>query len=124
MLDRISLVVDDEPVIRLYISTVLKLEGFQSIEAGDGAHGLRVVQELGDVVDLIVGEIQMPGGDGISFAQAVKKAFPEFPVILVSGRGEPAENFDGFVEKPFHARELLEAVRNAVAKTAVSVALE
>jgi DNA-binding response OmpR family regulator len=121
MTDRIALVVDDEPSIRRYLSMILQQEDFRSIEAEDGAHALQIMQEHGESVGLIVSDVQMPHCDGISFAQAVKKAYPEIPIILVSGRGQPTEKFDGFVEKPFHAGELLEAVRIAVARKAAYV---
>ena len=51
---RISVVVDDEPSVRKYISAILKREDFETVEAGDGAHGLRIVQEFGADVALIV----------------------------------------------------------------------
>jgi len=121
MLDRISLVVDDEPSIRRYIAMILQQENFRTIEAGDGVRGLQIVQELGESLSLIVSDVQMPHCDGIKFAQAVRAAYPDVPIVLVSGRGEPTEKFDGFVEKPFQASDLHEAVRNATARKAAYV---
>jgi len=95
----LSLVVDDDPSIRRYITTILQQEDFQTIEAGDGVQGRQIVQELGEGLDLIITDVQMPNRDGLSFAHAVKESFPEVPIILVSGHGEPTEKFDGFVEK-------------------------
>jgi len=111
---RISLVVDDEPAVRKYISAILQREHFQTVEAGDGEHGLRIVQELGEEVALIVSDIHMPNGDGVAFAQAVKAAFPAVPIILVSGQAEPHPEF-GFIRKPFLPSTLLNTVREAVA---------
>ena len=70
---------------------------------------------LGDAVDLIVSDIQMPGGDGVSFAHSVRELFADVPVILVSGSAQPpgAEEFE-FVEKPFAPAELLQAVRRVM----------
>ena len=96
----VSLVVDDEPSVRRYVSTILQREDFRTLEAGDGAHALQIVQELDGGVDLIVSDIQMPNGDGLSFAQAIKGAFPAVPVILVSGNARPDADFE-FVKKPF-----------------------
>lgn len=111
---RISLVVDDEPAVRKYISAILQREHFQTVEAGDGEHGLRIVQELGEEVALIVSDIHMPNGDGVAFAQAVKAAFPAVPIILVSGQAEPHPEF-GFIRKPFLPSVLLKTVREVVA---------
>ena len=67
--------VDDEPSIRRYITSILHLEHFQTLEAEDGSRALQIVQELGGGVDLIVSDIQMPNGDGLSLAHAVKESF-------------------------------------------------
>lgn len=117
---RISLVVDDEPSVRKYITAILRTEHFQTVEAEDGAHGLRIVQELGDEVALIVTDIQMPNGDGVAFAQAVKASFPAVPIILVSGQAEPNPEF-GFVRKPFLPSALLSAVRELVGDSLITV---
>jgi two-component system, cell cycle sensor histidine kinase and response regulator CckA len=110
---RISLVVDDEPAVRKYIAAILNREHLQTVEAGDGADGLRIVRELGDDVVLIVSDIQMPNGDGVTFAHAVKAAFPTLPIILISGGAEPSPEF-GFIRKPFQPGTLLKAVRELV----------
>src|ERR1017187_3917404 len=110
---RISLVVDYEPSVRKFISAILQRENFQTVEAGDGAHGLRIVQELGDEVALIVSDINMPNGDGVAFARSVKAQFPAVPIILVSGQAEPHPQF-GFIRKPFLPSVLLNAVREIV----------
>ena len=111
---RISLVVDDEPAVRKYITAILNREHLQTVEAGDGTDGLRIVKELGDDVVLIVSDIQMPNGDGVTFAHAVKAAFPALPIILVSGGAEPSPEF-GFIRKPFQPGTLVKAVRELVA---------
>ena len=114
----ISLVVDDEPAVRRYITSILQREHFQTVEAEDGVRGLQIVQEFGDAVDVIVSDVQMPNCDGVSFAHAVKEMFPALPIILVSACGEPNGEFDGFLQKPFGPGALLQAVRKAVARTA------
>jgi CheY-like chemotaxis protein len=111
---RISLVVDDEPAVRKYITAILNGEHLQTVEAEDGTDGLRIVRERGDDVALIVSDIQMPNGDGVTFAHAVKAAFPALPIILVSGGAEPGPEF-GFIRKPFLPGTLLKAVRELVA---------
>jgi len=104
------LVVDDEPSVRRFISTVLEREHFQTLEAEDGARALQIVQELDGGLDLIVSDIQMPNGDGLSLAHAVKESFPAVPVILVSGYCVPSGDFE-FVQKPFGPATLVKAVR-------------
>jgi DNA-binding NtrC family response regulator len=61
-------------------------------------------------VDLIVSDIQMANGDGLSLANAVKNSFPALPVILVSGNASPDAEFE-FLKKPFLPAALVNAVR-------------
>lgn len=110
----VSLVVDDEASIRKYVSTILQREDFRTLEAEDGAQALQIVQELGGSVDLIVSDIQMPNGDGLTLARAVRKSFPAVAVILVSGNAKPDAAFE-FVEKPFSPSAILQAVRKVLA---------
>ena len=116
---RISLVVDDESSIRAYVKAILEREQFQIIEAEDGTQGLHWVEKLGDALDLIVSDIQMRGGDGLTFVCSVRESFPAVPIILVSGFAEPGKypstSFE-FVQKPFRTAALLTAIENATKK--------
>ncbi len=109
----VSLVVDDEPSVRRYVTALLQQENFQTLEAENGADALKIVQELDGNVDLIVTDIQMPNGDGLSLAHAVKEWFPSVPVILVSGTAEPDFAFE-FVKKPFLPSTLMDVVRKII----------
>jgi two-component system, cell cycle sensor histidine kinase and response regulator CckA len=115
MAHRISLIVDDEPAIRNYIRTILERECFDTVEAGTGKRGLEILEDLGAAVDLIVSDVHMPGGDGLTFARKAAQSFPGVPIILVSGyvSGHEAEPFE-FLEKPFSPDSLLRAVRKVV----------
>jgi two-component system, cell cycle sensor histidine kinase and response regulator CckA len=112
---RISLIVDDEPAIRSYIKAILEPESFEAVEAGGGKRGLEILKALGDGVDLIVSDINMPEGDGLSFARTAAETFPGVAIILVSGyvASKEALPFE-FVEKPFSPTALLHAVRKVV----------
>jgi len=113
----VSLVVDDEPSVRKYVSTILEREHFQTLEAEGGVHALQIVRRLGGDVDLIVSDVQMPNGDGLSLAHAVRDSFPAIPVILVSGNAEPDARFE-FVQKPFLPATLVKAMRKILASKA------
>jgi len=109
----ICLVVDDDPSVRKYVSNVLQRENIRTLEAEGGFEALRIVQKLGGDVDLIVSDIQMPNGDGLSLARAVRVSFPRVPVVLISGNVAPDLGF-AFVEKPFLPADLVAAVRKAM----------
>ena len=110
----VSLVVDDEPSVRRYVSTLLQREHFQTLEAEDGVRALQIVQDINGCLDLIVSDIQMPNGDGLSFAHAVRESFPAVPIILVSGCAMQDADFV-FLQKPFLPATLLRAVRKLFA---------
>ena len=109
----LCIVVDDDAEIRAYIQEILQREGFETLEAEGGNAALEIVKMLGGRLDLIVTDIQMPQGDGLSFANAVTKVFPSVPVILVSVRTRPDTDFE-FVEKPFGFATLMRAVRKFI----------
>ena len=92
-------------------------EHFETLEADGGRRALEIMKVLGDAVELIVSDVQMPGGDGVSFAHSVRESFADVPIILVSGTAQPpgALEFE-FVEKPFAPHELLQVVRRVLAQ--------
>jgi CheY-like chemotaxis protein len=112
----LSLVVDDDPDIRAYIKQILQRDGFETLEAEGGNAALEIVKLLDGCLDLIVTDIQMPEGDGLSFANAVREVFPSVPIILVSARTRPDTIFE-FVEKPFGFETLMRAVRKFIIST-------
>jgi DNA-binding NtrC family response regulator len=99
------------------VKAVLEQEQFRTFEAEDGIQGLRLVEKLGDVLDLIVSDINMPNGDGVTFVCAVRESFPVLPIILISGYLDHELNSNisfEFVRKPFLPATLLTAIDNAM----------
>jgi len=120
-MNMLSLVVDDDEAIRSYIQSILHSENFETLEAEDGGQALEIVRMLDGGVDLIVSDIQMPGGDGITFAKAVRASYPFVPVILVSGSAEADPDFE-FVEKPFSWAIMARVIRRVVARSVLGSA--
>jgi DNA-binding response OmpR family regulator len=96
----IALVVDDDPAIRDFIKAVLQREGFVTLEAEGGRRALEIVEVIGGGIGLIVTDLQMPDGDGLTFANEVRRRFPTLPILIASGLSRPEEPFE-FLEKPF-----------------------
>ena len=121
MTPRTCLIVDDESSVRAYVKSILERQHFQTFEAQDGIQGLRLVENLGDALDLIVGDVHMPGGDGLTFVCSARELFPALPIVLISGYAEPEEHrrlstpFE-FIQKPFLPDTLLTAIENATTK--------
>jgi len=109
----ISLVVDDEPAVRNFIAAILETEGFRCIEAAGGERAWLLLQSLGGEVDLMVSDVEMPNGDGLSLAHAVRAAYPKVPIVLVSGYVEGDCPFEA-VGKPFRPSALMDAVQRVL----------
>ena len=115
MPNKLCLIVDDDPSIRTYVAALLqRWAPAETLEAESGRRALDIMKTLGDAVALVVSDIQMPDGDGLSFAQSLRRLFAGVPVILMSGRAQPpgSSEFE-FVGKPFDPETFLRAVRRA-----------
>jgi len=107
------LVVEDEPLVRLYVSDILGQSGFEVIDAATGEEALAHLAD--DNVCAIVSDVSMPGGvNGFELARRVRESSPNTGVILVSGVLEPSDSLPGgvrFITKPVRAATLLRLVR-------------
>jgi signal transduction histidine kinase/ActR/RegA family two-component response regulator len=84
------LIVDDEPTVRMLVADILEDLGYTSIEAGDSAAGLKVLQS--DVrIDLLVTDVGLPGGmNGRQMADAARVHRPDLKVLFITGYAENA----------------------------------
>ena len=96
------LVVDDEPTVRMLVTDVLTDLGYNAIEAGDGAAGLRIV-DSGIRIDLLVTDVGLPGGmNGRQVADAARVARPELKVLFITGYAENAVLSHGHLDPGMH----------------------
>lgn len=108
------LVVEDEPLVRGYVSDILGQSGFDVIDASSGEEALARVAEGG--LCAVVSDVAMPGRvNGFELARRVREEYPRTGVVLVSGVLEPSlAHLPGgvrFVTKPVKASTLLRLVR-------------
>lgn len=121
------LIVDDDPDVRLFSSSVVEDLGCEAVEAGDGEEGQRMVAQ--EHPDLIILDVMMPLQSGIRLYRALKTdaAFAHIPVIVLSGISkrsflksqEALAAFGGgevpapeaYLEKPADAETLAERIR-------------
>ena len=107
------LVVDDDPVIRGMVRTVLETEGYAVDVAEDGFAALRAVESKAP--DCVVLDVMMPGIDGHAVLSRIRGgARSSLPVVMLTANGDDAqawqawtEGVDYFLAKPFDADELL-----------------
>ena len=79
------LVVDDEPAMRLLVTSVLKDEGHDVTAAASGEEALQLVARRH--YHLIITDLKMPGISGLDVLEAVRRDDPETAVILLTAFG-------------------------------------
>ena len=83
------LLVDDEPAVRGVLAAHLEDKGFVVSTAVDGLDGLARL-DGGDIPDLLVTDITMPGMNGIALLAEARKRAPWLPVLLLTGYADPS----------------------------------
>lgn len=84
-MERVVLVVEDEPLLLELAQEVLDLEGLQTIGAPN-ADKARLILESTSNVGLVITDIKMPGTiNGFELAWLISEQWPEIPVLVTSG---------------------------------------
>lgn len=117
------LVIDDSRVIRARVRDMLPNGNFEVIEAKDGIEGIDAIRA--QKPNLIMLDFLLPRMSGYEVYQEIqsKPEFQSIPLVMMSGRREeltekiqePFEFFE-FIEKPFEQKELIGAIKGAMAK--------
>lgn len=109
------LIVDDDADMRLYLRGCLGSLGprvARVLEAADGLTALRLARS--GVVDMVISDVALPLMSGRTLCDAIHAdaRLRDIPVLLISGedRAGGADGADGFLAKPFNARQLIAAV--------------
>jgi DNA-binding NtrC family response regulator len=115
------LVVDDEEIMREILDALLSREGYDVRLAADAAQGLDLARAM--PFDAAIFDMMMPGMDGISMLDELKKIDDDLPVLMITAFAS-VENaitamkrgaFD-YITKPFKNDEVLVVLRNALAQ--------
>jgi two-component system, cell cycle sensor histidine kinase and response regulator CckA len=114
------LVVDDETAVRRFAVRVLQRDGYDVLEASDGAEAIDLLRSGKVPIDIIVSDIVMPRMNGVELMQAVEGSHSHIPVVLMSGYATAALSELGIatpcsiLPKPFPAERLLAEVQRCV----------
>jgi len=118
------LLVDDEPRILNFLSSKLRVSGYEVLTAANGQEALEQIE--GQEPDLVVLDILMPKMDGFETLKELR-SFSTVPVIILSAKGTNADKIKGlglgaddYLAKPFSPDELvarIEAVKRRLLPT-------
>jgi DNA-binding response OmpR family regulator len=110
------LIVEDDPAVRDIVQIALEREGMSVEAVGDGETALKRFRSAG-AFDLVVLDIILPGIDGISLCQELRKS-SDVPVVMLTARdGERSVvlglevGADDYVTKPISPLEVVSRVR-------------
>jgi PAS domain S-box-containing protein len=115
------LIVDDEEMVRAITEKILESAGHKVLTCGDAEEAVRIYKEKFQEIDLVILDMIMPKMSGREVFMEMKKINPEVKAILSSGFSEDSEakeilklGISGFVQKPFHVADLLDALNKAL----------
>lgn len=121
MAERLILIVDDEKPIVDILKFNLQKEGFDTIEAYDGATGLQLAMEKNP--DLILLDVMLPEMDGFTVCKEIRMK-SQVPIILLTAREEEVDKVlglelgaDDYITKPYSVRELLARIKANLRRT-------
>jgi len=108
------LIVEDEAINRLALSTTLKRKNFNVLEAGTSKEALSIVKA--NDIDIILMDINLPDGNGLDIAKKIK-VNKNISIIVLSGlRKEECfeEYIDAYLSKPIVINNLLKIINHFI----------
>jgi DNA-binding NtrC family response regulator len=102
-----ALVVDDDPLIMMDTTSILKDAGFRFYEAMDGDEAKQILSANWESIVLLFSDVDMPGEtNGFALARHVAEHWPAIEIVIASGHvlpktGDMPEKTT-FISKPFN----------------------
>ena len=120
------LVVEDEASIREMLTLNLKMAGWEVLEAGSAERALELMHRE-EPCDAALLDIMLPGMDGLSLCETIRRDDSDIGIIIVSAKGQESDKIrglsigaDDYITKPFSVSELvarLEALTRRVRRS-------
>jgi CheY-like chemotaxis protein len=115
------LLIDDEEMVRGMGRSALERAGYRVLEAENGSAAINIVSEHGDDIDTVILDLTMPVMSGAETLEALRRLRPGLAIVLSSGFSEieaslrfGAHRLSAFLQKPYTAAQLTEAVSSAI----------
>ncbi len=112
------LLVEDDSLVRDFISNALTSLGYQVFEASNGKEALRLIKGEQLSPDLLITDLVMPGMNGKELAEKIREILPHISVLYISGYTDDylflsdilGKNVN-FLQKPFTIKKLAQKIR-------------
>lgn len=79
------LIIDDEPTIRMLLSRILELEGYEVLKAKDRATALYTLKK--QAVQVVLCDVFLPDGNGVDMVEELQQLVPAAKIILLTAHG-------------------------------------
>jgi len=113
------LIIDDDDQLRKSFQKLLSEEGYTAEGAASGEAGLEIIK--GRLPDLVIVDVRLPGMNGLETFQAIHRAEPKLPVIIMTAYGTTETAIEAtkmgafdYVLKPFEIPAMLEVIKQAL----------
>ena len=78
-------IIDDEEKLRSLLARIIRLEGFEVIEAGNIKTGYKTIER--EEPDVVLCDVKLPDGNGVDFISEIRKKHPLTEIILLTAYG-------------------------------------
>lgn len=120
------LVVEDEAPIREGLVDLLVFHGFEVDTAADGNSGLEAALSGG--YSLVLLDVMLPGVDGFTICDKVRRSLPDQPLIMLTARSQDEDVINGlrlgaddYIAKPFSVTQLVLRVQAVLRRSTPTV---
>ena len=113
------LVVDDDLDLRELMASIFEDQGFTVLSADSGVSAFELVKV--NKIDIVISDMRMPGGDGLSLLEKIRAYDPEIPVVIfVTGYSDVSvtdcitKGAKTVFQKPFNQKDLINSVMSTL----------
>ena len=108
------LLVEDEENVRRLCCDILQANGYDVLEAGNGAAAIAAFEKNAHKIGLLLTDVVMPQIDGFELAKRLGDLSPALKILYMSGYRQSGETPAAFLHKPFTPDALLAKVRDVL----------
>ena len=115
------LLIDDEELIIDVGKAMLEKLGYRVVICMGGQEAVKVITNMAEEIDLVILDMIMPGLDGGSTFDCIRRIQPDMPVLLSSGYAINGhadkimrKGCNGFIQKPYRISELSQKIRKVL----------
>jgi two-component system cell cycle sensor histidine kinase/response regulator CckA len=115
------LVAEDEAVVRDMVVIALERAGYRVVAASTGEEAVRLIDRMGEEIDLLLSDVVMPGMSGPDLYDRARRTRPDLKAVFMTGYsalaiGRPIPLGITLLEKPFSGARLSEVVRETLSR--------